>query len=694
MQKIGYRADIDGLRAIAIIAVLVYHIAPTRLPHGYLGVDIFFVISGYLITGIILRNLQAGTFRLADFFQRRIARLFPALLAMFALVLPLAFIILTKAEFHEFLDQMLAGIFYVSNIYYYFQSGYFEPDALRQPFLHLWSLAVEEQFYLVIPLLLLALFRFSRLSGMFHVLLLFAALSFVAMLSSSGTSYSFYMPWMRAWEFLAGGLLAWALVAHGWKGFPAPASNLLAVAGLAMVLLPMLSPLPHAHPGPFTVLPVLGSMLLIASGNSLLSRHFLANRLAVFIGLVSYPLYIWHYPLLSLSEYALSGGLITRTQKFVFLIIVFALATATWLLLEKRARLVPARTTRLVLPALLLLAIGAAALRIGNVNTLVTDKFLVVSASAARDWNFPGSLHAVPGEERGVHVNFPNRPVEVIFIGDSHAQQYAPRVMHLTRQHPEKTHVISFVTEAGCPPLEGFVLRKGKKCELKRQKIYRQVKQHQSTLEKIIIAGAWNRYMFDHAMLRKRQARIMCDGELRDYTYPGYERCLIHGLKSMILHLRKIAPNAKIVLLQDNPMDQRFSPSWHLQRGNYVSFLLSYRIAHALGLVSSSMSFGDVSPFARQQQQAAFSKRLHQSLQHMMDALHDPASAICPGEICNPLFEADNSPWYKYWDKDHMSATYAQRFEMLDHLFLKSANGSVALRRNSDRKTEKQETGG
>ncbi|GEM_PF-1716881 len=678
MRKPGYRADIDGLRAVAIIAVIIYHVAPARLPHGYLGVDIFFVISGFLITRIILDNLQAGTFSFLHFLARRAARLFPALLAVFALTTPLAFIILTGVEMRDFLHQLIAGALYVSNIHYYMQSGYFEPDAIRQPFLHLWSLAVEEQFYLLIPPLLLLAWRFGGLRAVGLVLALLAAASLASALLVHDTALAFFITWFRAWEFIAGGLLAWAALRHGWQGFSRPAANALAPLALLLLILVMLNPWPARHPGGITILAVLATMLLVASPASALSRYLLSWRPAVFVGLISYSLYLWHYPLLSLTDYALAGGLTTREQKLIYLAIVVLLAVATYRLIERPARLNPLRTARLVTPLLLIFAAGALLLREARVSTLVTDEFLVTSATAARDWRFPGGLHQLPGEEQSLFVNLPGRPVEVVFIGDSHARQYAPRVMKLTRETPARMHVISFATGAGCPPVEGFVLLDGSRdCEAARQRAFRHLQRHAASIEKVIIAGAWNRYLFDTIMLRQRQARLTCDGRQLDHRHPDYADCLQRGMQAFLDKLRRTLPRAKIVFLLDNPMDARFSPRYHLRRGNYVSVLHSHRIANALGLTASTLSFDDLPTFERAAAQLALSARLRRHLQSRVDAFYDPATRICPGNVCKPLFRTDNGPWYKYWDNNHMTATYAETFDMLDHLLLKTPGGSL-----------------
>ncbi|MBK0397897.1 acyltransferase family protein [Limibaculum sp. M0105] len=301
-----YRADIDGLRAVAVLSVVAFHVASSGLPGGFAGVDIFFVISGFLITRIILREIESGTFSYAGFYGRRIRRIFPALVLVIAATLGLGWWILLPDEYESLARHAIAGALFSSNILLWLEAGYFDIDAARKPFLHLWSLGVEEQFYIFWPVLLAATWRLAR--GRVAVVVTIGLASFAAnlMLVLSDPDGAFYLPVTRFWELLAGGGLAiWELRRRRFlrdgQLLPQPLADAASLGGGVLCILSFVSlDKTLAYPGWAAVAPVLGSVLMIAAGpNGLVNRYVLARRPVVYIGLISYPLYLWHWPLLS-----------------------------------------------------------------------------------------------------------------------------------------------------------------------------------------------------------------------------------------------------------------------------------------------------------------------------------------------------------------------------------------------------------
>ncbi|HHB81632.1 MAG TPA: acyltransferase, partial [Aliiroseovarius sp.] len=293
---IAYRPDIDGLRALAVLSVVLYHFGIPGLKGGFVGVDIFFVISGFLIGGLLWRELEdTGHIRLAAFFARRIKRLAPAFVAMAIATAAVGFIVLLPFEFREFGKSLIAATVYLSNVHFFREAGYFDTGAEDKILLHTWSLAVEEQFYIALPLVMLL---FARRLGVLRAMLwaLFLA-SFIASLWVLPRSQpaAFYLFPFRAWELLAGVLLA--LEAHR-RSFDFTAPGWVGAAGLAAVVAGItLIPAGNQFPGLWAVLPVLGAALLIASGRrrTTLSK-LMSHPVAVGIGLISYSLYLWHWP--------------------------------------------------------------------------------------------------------------------------------------------------------------------------------------------------------------------------------------------------------------------------------------------------------------------------------------------------------------------------------------------------------------
>ncbi|NLY28016.1 MAG: acyltransferase [Alcaligenaceae bacterium] len=336
----GYRPDIDGLRAVAVLAVLVFHAFPALLPGGFIGVDIFFVISGFLITRIVAVALNAGSFSLTDFFSRRIRRIFPALILVLITCMVAGWFVLTPGEYTALGKHVLAGAGFVSNLVLSWESSYFDQAAELKPLLHLWSLGIEEQFYLFWPVvLMLAAWRRMPL---WAVALGVGLLSFgwnVAWVAQQ-PSATFYWPMTRVWELLAGALLALAGSGTG-RLYPLSGrvAQVMAWAGLALLLAGLLLINRHlAFPGFWAVLPVLGAVLLVAAGpTAWVNRRVLAHPVMVRVGLISFPLYLWHWPLLAFALIH-QGETPPVWVRLAALALAFVLATVTWRWVEQPLR--------------------------------------------------------------------------------------------------------------------------------------------------------------------------------------------------------------------------------------------------------------------------------------------------------------------------------------------------------------------
>jgi len=291
-----YRPDIDGLRAIAVMLVVNFHAFPEAMPGGFIGVDVFFVISGFLITGIIVRELDQQRFSLLGFYQRRIRRIFPALIVVLCVALALGWLWMLPAAYAQLSADVVASAAFFANFALLWQSGYFDIESARKPLLHLWSLGIEEQFYLVWPLILMlgARLRLSLLTVAVIIGLASFALN-VALIGSNPVA-TFYLPFTRVWELLTG-----AALACSWSRFSqtGTASNWRAGIGLALIAAAAaVLDTGRAFPGWWAVLPVAGSALLLSAPAAWICRTLLTSRPLVWVGLISYPLYLWHWPLL------------------------------------------------------------------------------------------------------------------------------------------------------------------------------------------------------------------------------------------------------------------------------------------------------------------------------------------------------------------------------------------------------------
>jgi peptidoglycan/LPS O-acetylase OafA/YrhL len=367
-ETVAYRTDIDGLRAVSILLVVGYHAVPWLVPGGFIGVDIFFVISGFLITRIILTQLKAGTFSSMEFYARRIRRIFPALIVVLAVTYLIGWFFLLPDGFSLLGKGTAAGVGFVSNLFQLTQLGYFAPDATENPLLHLWSLGIEEQFYIVWPLLLWVLSGSKR--RWFWIAAIAAASFGLSMMIFFGyKEWAFYSPLSRAWELLAGGMVASRYVDHPeyeQERFT-QRDNLLATIGIVAIAGAAIALNQSSlFPGIWALLPVLGAVLIIVSPNSLVNRILLSNRPMVLIGLISYPLYLWHWPLLSYLSIA-RHGVPNFLEIWIAVIAAVVLAWLTFRFVE-----IPLRRNRNAVPGL---SFGLATIGVAGIVTAIASGF-------------------------------------------------------------------------------------------------------------------------------------------------------------------------------------------------------------------------------------------------------------------------------------------------------------------------------
>ncbi|HTH96084.1 MAG TPA: acyltransferase family protein [Stellaceae bacterium] len=330
-----YRADIDGLRALAVIPVVLFHLGLPIFRGGFVGVDVFFVISGFLITSIIDREIREGSFSVLGFYERRVKRIFPALFVMMAVVTVASAIILLPPEFKNFGQSVAATSFFSSNLMFWYQGmDYFDGPADLKPLLHTWSLAVEEQYYIVFPLFLLFV-RSARTRTIALVLTALVSLALSQYYLSTLPASSFYLPQSRAWELLAGALVA---LRPGWAEVSGKWANWLQPAGLLAILAAMLFYTNNTpFPGLAGLLPVLGASAVVFCGDRISIVNPLTNPVVIFFGKISYSLYLWHWPLIVLYKYVLMRE-IGRLDALVIFAGSVALASASYYFVERPTR--------------------------------------------------------------------------------------------------------------------------------------------------------------------------------------------------------------------------------------------------------------------------------------------------------------------------------------------------------------------
>jgi peptidoglycan/LPS O-acetylase OafA/YrhL len=331
-----YRADIDGLRALAVIPVLFYHVGIPGFAGGFVGVDIFFVISGYLICGMIDGDIRSGTFSIGNFYKRRVLRILPALFVMFLVTSILAYIYCLPVELEDYSKSLASAVGSISNVYFAATAGYFDAPAETKPLLHTWSLGVEEQFYLIAPLLMLFSWRFLPKRAQLPLAVV-AVVSFAIALAISyrNTTFAFYLTPFRAWELALGALLSTRFI-------PAPETEFwkdaCGVSGLLLLLGAILLGSPSSPLLLMTSLASIGTTLVIASserGSSMVGR-MLSLRPVIFVGLISYSLYLWHWPLIVFqrTDALFSSDSSSIMTKLMLIAVSIGIAFLSWKFVE------------------------------------------------------------------------------------------------------------------------------------------------------------------------------------------------------------------------------------------------------------------------------------------------------------------------------------------------------------------------
>jgi len=454
----SHRRDIDGLRAIAVLSVLGFHCGIPWLRGGFIGVDIFFVISGYLICSIIYRDLQSGTFSIARFYARRFKRILPALSVVLFCCLGLALLVMSPVEARLLGNSAIATTLSASNLLFWHQSGYFDAGSGMKPLLMTWSLAVEEQFYLVFPLIMLLLRGRSR-RGLLAILgvLCSLSLSFSLIAEFASPSLNFYSPLTRAWELGVGTLLAiWQAGRPRSSALASWRLEILAVVGLLMVVIPIFRYLPETRfPGYEALPPVLGAVLIIVSRNASVNR-ILGTPPLVGVGLISYSLYLWHWPLLSFARIMSAHPLHPRTI-VILMVIAFAAATASYFFVEKPFRAQsPARTSTVLLSyaGLLLIMVGVSSVfSLSHGLPSRAPELAQVEFAANIDRDHPCLVYTFSALHKFCMPSANPLMPSFALLGDSHAEAISNSMRsELTR----KNWQLVVLTHPRCGPTKGM----------------------------------------------------------------------------------------------------------------------------------------------------------------------------------------------------------------------------------------------
>jgi peptidoglycan/LPS O-acetylase OafA/YrhL len=464
----AYRADIDGLRAVAVLSVVGFHTFPALLPGGFLGVDIFFVISGYLITGILLENLQQQHFSFLEFYRRRIQRIFPALLVVLAACLAAGWYLLISDEFQDVARHALASAGFFSNWLLWHRNFYFDTGADTKPLQHLWSLAVEEQYYIAWPVVLWLTWRLRLNVGV--IISILAAGSFALNIADTfsadfvNTQIAFASSLTRAWELMLGGLLAYTTTYRG-RSLPfisltgAPPAlkmrdDVLTTTGIVVLGAALVSISPErALPGFWTLLPTISTYLIIAAGpHAWINSAVLASRPCRFIGIISYPLYLWHWPLLSFAR-VINGATPPAIVRLVLIGVAIFLAWLTYRIVEQPIRGGRRRPSKAISLLAAMLIIGSVSYAGFRYDPLDDRPVLRQLTDVVRHSSLPGygrcrDPQLVEGPKLNLCIVAEQGGTTAALIGDSHAED---KFFGFVRSDHERHWAL--LGSPACPPV-------------------------------------------------------------------------------------------------------------------------------------------------------------------------------------------------------------------------------------------------
>jgi len=649
MHTFGSRRDIDGLRALAVIPVVLFHFGFSTFSGGFVGVDVFFVISGFLITSILFRDISAQGFSFVDFWARRARRIIPALSVVLLVTLALGWLLLTAKDFSELGRTVRYQSLFISNILFMREDGYFQPASDLKPLLHTWSLAVEEQYYIFFPLLMVLLMRHVRHWRwmLFAVLLISFGLN-IAYIERKPDVAFFSLP-TRAWELLCGAMLA-VLPARKHAVRPWLAQS-VGAAGLGAVLLAVFTfDRGTVFPGWAALLPVFGATALIWSGGqgSTWAGQLLSARVFVWIGLLSYSLYLWHWPVYVYAN-AISIDGIQPWEAAGWMLLALGLAWLSWRFVElpfREKRLLAGRKPVLVggLMAMAVLAVTGSVVRSQEgFPQRLTGKAL--EYAQAREWQ-AGQMKCMlvtkdkKFDKACLLGGNPEVPATRLVWGDSHAAALMPAIESGAKREGRPVWLYSM---SACPPILSDDPRQ--RCKDFNEQTMEQVRRLQ--IKDVVLASNWSLYVYGR---EDGDKKVLLNAH--DNTAQAEARMAL-AIEARVAAIR--AAGAQVWLFKEVP----------LQRKGAISRLTSLA---RIGRSADGLGRPLEEHLARQH----FLSRLFDSMSAADPGVHviDPTPLMCADQVCSIEVNGHS----KYKDEDHLSDTGSARLSPLFTPMLLGAN--------------------
>jgi peptidoglycan/LPS O-acetylase OafA/YrhL len=583
----SYRPDIDGLRAIAVLLVLFHHAFPFMLPSGFIGVDLFFVISGFLITTIIFQNLENGKFSFLDFYVRRINRIFPALGLVLVACLVYGWFSLLPADYKQLGKHTLAGATFLSNFAFWYESGYFDGDSALKPLLHLWSLGIEEQYYIFWPLI--AWLAWKKNVNLFKLCLVLLVLSFATNLFMVRKDLvsAFFSPASRFWELLIGSVLAYVSL-HRKSAGNATQNNVLAWLGLSLLVIgiALINPA-RRYPGFWALLPELSAYLIISAGpQAWINRVFLSNRLFRWIGLISYPLYLWHWPLLVFAKKS-SAQQPSVQMLLIVIALSIALAWLTYWLIERPIRFGKhGGGVKAIFLSLLMIVIAYLGFNIYKRDGLSfrmpqsLQKIAAFSNDYYKDSNYECLIGVTDTDSKNPDHCFhkvSNTNKSILLWGDSYAWASYAGINKVASPNAN----VYLMSKAGCPPILADERLKNNSCNTQNARVIDVIKTEK--YDQVVLIARWDHWNYQSDQyipnISKTIDQLKLLGVKQIYVvgpppewHPGLQEVLIkQALRDKLTH--KLADRISEGVTTSPALDQQLNKLTQEKGISYISLL-------------------------------------------------------------------------------------------------------------------------
>ena len=646
-----YRPDIDGLRALAILPVVFFHAGIAFFPGGFVGVDIFFVISGYLITNILLKDIGKQEFSVVQFYNRRIRRIFPALFFVLFSSTVFALWILLPSELENFGESLTAASLFYSNYHFMFDSNYFSAAAETKPLLHMWSLAVEEQFYIIFPIFLYLITKYAPRNFGYIVLGVFIfSLLFSVFLVAKTPDYAFYSTAARAWELMVGSLIA--IFPRSIK-LKSQAVHILSLSGLAMICYSVFFFSDSTvFPGFNALFPCFGAALILYTGNiskQTFVSKLLSNPAFRFIGLISFSLYLWHWPILVYYQ-MYSTTPLSNTEVLTIIIASILLATLSWKFVEE-----PFRTNKRWLGKFPLFIGGSGLIVIG---VLVGFSLFLLDGLPDR---FTLSVHQILGAKKDVpkrtycSINaLANNDIlgctigdkeagEVSFVvwGDSHGAAILPAIDKSAKNSDKKG---VYIGAGGCIPLLGTTqVRQGyESCPAKAEALIEYLNVHLE-VKQVLLVSRWAIYAMGERFLSEKGHTVYIkDDETVNFSLDENKRVFEEALEKTIKQLHDMERD--IIIVNQVPELTRLAPETAAR---------ALVLGQEIDLRTKRSQYDTRQEFVLQQ--------IQKNQKKYQIKIIDPASTMCDKDYC--IANDKEIPIYR--DTNHLTKSYALKLSSI-----------------------------